>query len=48
MSARDWGSGEVGGDGGETGLLTKKGKKIDDRYQCQPHPGLKIKRRATI
>ena len=35
------GSGEVGGDGSETGPVTKKtGKKINDRYRCQPYPGL--------
>ena len=29
------------GDGGETGSVTKKKeKKIDERYRCQPHPGL--------
>ena len=31
----------VGGDGSETGLVTtKKGKIINDRYGCHPHPGL--------
>ena len=28
------------GDGRETGSVTKNGKKIDDLYRCQPHPGL--------
>ena len=28
------------GDGVETGSVTKKKEKIDDRYRCQPHPGL--------
>ena len=30
----------IGGDGSETGRVMKKGKKIDDWYRCQPHPGL--------
>ena len=31
----------VGGDGSETGSVTRnKGKKIDDQYCCQPHPRL--------
>ena len=34
---------KVGGDSSETGLVMKKGKKIDDRYQRQPHPGLQGK-----
>ena len=31
-----------GGDDSEKGLMmmTKKGKKINDRYRCQPHPRL--------
>ena len=29
----------IGGDGSKTGLvMKKKGKQINDRYQCQPHP----------
>ena len=30
----------VGGASSEMGLVMKKGTKIDDRYQCQPHLGL--------
>ena len=30
----------IGGDGSETGLVMKKKGKIDDRYRCQPYPGL--------
>ena len=30
-----WGS----GDSSETESVTKKGNKINDRYQCQPPPG---------
>ena len=29
-----------GGDSSEMGLVMKGKKKIDDCYQCQPHPGL--------
>ena len=30
-----------GGDDSEKGLMMmKKGKKINDRYRCQPHPRL--------
>ena len=36
MRVRDGGSGDS-----EAGLVMKKmRKKIDDRYRCQPHPGL--------
>ena len=29
------------GEGSETGSVTEEGgEKIDDRYRCQPHPGL--------
>ena len=38
--SRDGGLETVCGDGSEIRLLTKKGKKIDDQYRCQPHPGL--------
>ena len=41
----------VGGDGSETGPVTKKNRKQDDRYPCQPHPTpyltSGIKRKAT-
>ena len=41
MGTRDGGVETVGGDSSETGSVTKKkGKKIDDRYRCQPHPKL--------
>ena len=34
----------IGGDSSKMGLvMKKKGKQIDDRYQCQPHPGLQGK-----
>ena len=41
MRARDGGVETVGGDGSETGAVTKKKKgRYDDQYRCQPHPGL--------
>ena len=30
----------ISGDGSKTGLVMKKGKKIDDCYRYQPHPRL--------
>ena len=29
------------------GSVSKKKRKVDDRYPCQPHPGLQGQRRAT-
>ena len=37
------------GDGSETGSVTKKkGKNIDDRYRCQPHPDFRGKEESHI
>ena len=34
----------IGGEGSKTGLvMKKKGKQINDRHRCQPHPGLQGK-----
>ena len=36
------------GDGSETGSASEKeGKKIDDRYRCQPHRGLRDKEESN-
>ena len=37
MRARDGGNRDVGGDGGETGLVMKK---RGSKNRCQSHPGL--------
>ena len=39
MRARDGGVETGGGDGSETGTVMEE-KKINDRYRCQPPPGL--------
>ena len=40
MRARDGGVEKVGGDGVETGSVTKEKGKLDEWYRCQPHRGL--------
>ena len=36
-----------GGDGSETGSVTKKGKKINNQYRCKSHPDFRDKEESN-